>query len=114
MKKEIEIQMQLKKKWTGNHLSIAEAIEYCELAILSYSKSNTFDDKASARQYTFCQKMLDLARINDGCLVEVLNNKKGYVTFKLAFDKPKSYSHFDKMFVDYTKSCGYMHPEDSD
>lgn len=112
MKKEIEIQMKLSNKWISNKLSITEAIEYCELAILSYSKSDSFDDKASTRRYTYCKTMLDLARINGGQLLGVNNNSNDYVTFTLSFDTDKGYSLFNKGFVAFTQSCGYVHPED--
>lgn len=114
MKKEIEISMMLSTKWVSNKLSIAEAIEYCELAILSYSKSNSFEDAAYARQYIYCKTMLDLARINGGTLAEVINHGKNYVSFKLTFDTKKGYELFDTGFVAFTMSCGYVRPEDPD
>lgn len=114
MKKEIEITMKLSTKWISNKLSITEAIQYCELAITSYSKSNSFEDAAYTRQYTYCKTMLDLARINRGVLTEVTNHSENYVAFKLTFDTDRGYNLFHRGFVNFTKDCGYVHPGDPD
>ena len=115
MKKEIEIMMRLTAKWRNDNKSLTEAIEYCMLAIRSYSTSNSFEGNASIRRYTYCKKMLELVKLNNGELLEVTNKPGYYVAFRIAFGTSKDYNRFDDSLTVLTNSTGYTHPvENSD